>query len=90
MLAEMAIGIEAARLTYLKAAFEVDQGRRNSYYASISKAYAADVANKCATDAVQVHIYCVIIKYKHVCETFIYNFRFLAEMVLTQNILLKN
>lgn len=54
MLADMAIGIEAARLTYMKAAFEVDQGRRNSYYASISKAYAADVANKCATDAVQV------------------------------------
>lgn len=56
MLADMAIGIEAARLTYMKAAFEVDQGRRNSYYASISKAYAADVANKCATDAVQVCI----------------------------------
>jgi len=54
MLADMAIGIEGARLTYMKAAFEVDQGRRNSYYASISKAYAADVANKCATDAVQI------------------------------------
>ncbi|XP_050520974.1 probable medium-chain specific acyl-CoA dehydrogenase, mitochondrial [Daktulosphaira vitifoliae] len=54
MLAEMAIGIEAARLTYMKAAYEVDQGRRNSYYASISKAFAADVANKCATDAVQI------------------------------------
>ncbi|XP_050425492.1 probable medium-chain specific acyl-CoA dehydrogenase, mitochondrial [Adelges cooleyi] len=54
MLADMAIGIEAARLTYLKAAYEVDQGRRNSYYASISKAFAADVANKCATDAVQI------------------------------------
>nr|BAH72322.1 ACYPI001113 [Acyrthosiphon pisum] len=54
MLADMAIGIEGARLTYMKAAYEVDQGRRNSYYASISKAYAADVANKCATDAVQI------------------------------------
>lgn len=54
MLADMAIGIEASRLTWMKAAAEVDLGRRNTYYASISKALAADVANKCATDAVQV------------------------------------
>jgi hypothetical protein len=30
------------------------QGRPNTYYASIAKALASDVANKCATDAVQV------------------------------------
>ena len=54
LLADMAIGIESARLAYYKAAFEVDKGGRNSYYASIAKALAADVANKCATDAVQV------------------------------------
>ncbi|XP_046390177.1 probable medium-chain specific acyl-CoA dehydrogenase, mitochondrial isoform X1 [Ischnura elegans] len=54
MLAEMAIGIEVSRLAWMKAAWEVDQGRRNTYYASIAKALAADVANKAATDAVQI------------------------------------
>lgn len=72
MLADMAIGIEGARLTYMKAAYEVDQGRRNSYYASIAKAYAADVANKCATDAVQV---CIKNNYKlfYKCYDVFYN-----------------
>ena len=32
----------------------IDRGERNTYLASISKALAADVANKCATDAVQI------------------------------------
>lgn len=54
LLADMAIGIETSRLATWKAAFEVDKGGRNSYYASIAKALAADVANKCATDAVQI------------------------------------
>jgi acyl-CoA dehydrogenase len=54
MLAEMAIGIESARLCYQKAAWQIDRGERNTYLASISKALAADVANKCATDAVQI------------------------------------
>jgi len=54
MLADMAIGVETARYSYLRAAWEMDQGRRNTYYASISKCYASDVANKCATDAVQI------------------------------------
>lgn len=31
-----------------------DIGRKNTLYASVAKCYAADVANKCATDAVQV------------------------------------
>nr|WJR88227.1 acyl-CoA dehydrogenase medium chain variant 8 [Sus scrofa] len=35
-------------------AWEIDSGRRNTYYASIAKAYAADIANQLATDAVQV------------------------------------
>jgi len=30
------------------------QGIRNTYYASIAKCYAGDVANKSATDAVQI------------------------------------
>ena len=55
MLADMAIGIETARLVTYRAAWELDQGRRNTYYASIAKSYASDVANKAATDAVQVY-----------------------------------
>ncbi|XP_037560537.1 probable medium-chain specific acyl-CoA dehydrogenase, mitochondrial isoform X1 [Dermacentor silvarum] len=54
MLAEMAMGVEVSRLAWMRAAFESDQGRRSSYYASIAKALASDVANKCATDAVQI------------------------------------
>lgn len=54
MLAEMAIGVELSRLAWMRSAWEVDQGRRNSYFASIAKAYASDIANKNATDAVQI------------------------------------
>ncbi len=54
MLADMAMNIEAARLCTQRSAWEIDQGRRNTYYASIAKAFAADIANKCATDCVQV------------------------------------
>ncbi|XP_064457394.1 medium-chain specific acyl-CoA dehydrogenase, mitochondrial-like isoform X1 [Ornithodoros turicata] len=54
ILADMAIGVEVSRLAWMRAAYEADQGRRNTYYASIAKALASDVANKCASDAVQV------------------------------------
>ena len=54
MLAEMAIGIESSRLCYQKAGWQLDNGVRNTYMASIAKALAGDVANKCATDAVQI------------------------------------
>ena len=54
MLADMAIGIETARLAYYLSAYETDQGRRNSYYASIAKAHSSEIANKAATDAVQI------------------------------------
>lgn len=54
MLAEMTIGIETSRLAWMRSAWEIDQGRRNTYYASIAKALAGDVANKCAADAVQI------------------------------------
>ncbi|KAK6195907.1 hypothetical protein SNE40_001236 [Patella caerulea] len=54
MLADMAIGVEASRLLTLKASLEIDLGRRNTYYASMAKGMAGDVANKCATDAVQI------------------------------------
>jgi len=54
MLADMAIGTEAARLCYMKSAWQADKGIRNTYYASIAKCLAGDVANKSATDAVQI------------------------------------
>lgn len=54
MLADMAIGIEAARLLTRRSAWEIDCGRRNTYYASAAKCFAGDIANKCASDAVQV------------------------------------
>lgn len=41
-------------MAYQRAAWEVDQGRRNTYYASIAKAFAGDIANQVAADAVQV------------------------------------
>ncbi|NXG42916.1 ACADM protein, partial [Psilopogon haemacephalus] len=54
LLAEMAMKVELARLSYQRAAWEVDAGRRNTFYASIAKAFAGDVANQVATDAVQI------------------------------------
>lgn len=54
MLAEMAMKVELARLAYQRAAWEVDDGRRNTYYASIAKAFAGDIANQVASDAVQI------------------------------------
>ena len=37
LIADMAVGVETARLMVLKSAFDVDAGRRNTYYASIAK-----------------------------------------------------
>ncbi|NXO74174.1 ACADM protein, partial [Phainopepla nitens] len=54
LLAEMAMKVELARLGYQRAAWEVDAGRRNTFYASIAKAFAGDVANQVAADAVQI------------------------------------
>ena len=54
MLANMAIGAEASELLTYRSAWENDQGRPNTYYASIAKALAADVAMECTTNAVQV------------------------------------
>ncbi|GFY46092.1 medium-chain specific acyl-CoA dehydrogenase, mitochondrial [Trichonephila inaurata madagascariensis] len=53
-LAEMIIGVETARLAWMRAAWQRDNGQRNTYFASIAKALAGDVANKCAADAVQI------------------------------------
>merc|ERR1712037_1018886 len=54
MLADMAIGTECARLAYMKSAWQADMGERNTITASIAKCFAGDVANKSATDAVQI------------------------------------
>ena len=54
LLADMIIGIETARLAYMKAAWQFDHGERNTYLASIAKCLAGDIANKCASDAVQI------------------------------------
>ncbi|XP_017774922.1 PREDICTED: probable medium-chain specific acyl-CoA dehydrogenase, mitochondrial [Nicrophorus vespilloides] len=54
MLADMAIAVETTRLAWMKSAWDVDNGKRNSYSAAIAKCYGADIANKCASDAVQI------------------------------------
>ncbi len=55
MLADMAMEIEAARLLVYKAASLVDaKDPRMTYFASVAKCYAGDVAMKVTTDAVQV------------------------------------
>lgn len=55
MIADMAKDIDAARLLVWHSAWEIDQGRRNTKYAAMAKAFAADTAMRVATDAVQVH-----------------------------------
>lgn len=54
MIAEMARDIEAARLLVWKSACEVDEGHKNTYYASIAKMFAADACMRITTDAVQI------------------------------------
>ena len=55
MLADMATNIEAARMLVWQAAWRKDNGMRNTMHASMAKVFAADMAHKCATDAVQIH-----------------------------------
>jgi len=54
LLADMATDIEAARLLTWKAAWLADQGKRNTMESSFAKAFAADLAMRAATDAVQI------------------------------------
>jgi len=54
LLADMAIGVEASRALIWRACHEFDNGRRNTLYASMAKGLAGDVANKNASDAVQI------------------------------------
>ncbi len=53
LLADMAMDIEAARLLTLKSAWLLDQGRRCTKESSFAKAFAADLAMRVTTDAVQ-------------------------------------
>ena len=54
MLAEMAIRLEATRLLYLKAAYNLDRGVRDPIVSSYAKAFGADAAMQTTIDAVQV------------------------------------
>jgi acyl-CoA dehydrogenase len=54
MLADMAAGLEASRMLTYKAAWLVDNGKRNTHVASMAKMLASEHANKCAADAVQI------------------------------------
>jgi len=55
MLADMATGIEAARLLTLRAAALKDQGRPHWSQAAMAKLFAAETAMQVTTDAVQIH-----------------------------------
>ncbi len=55
MLADMAKDIEAARLLVWKAGWLADRGVRNSKEAAVAKAFAADMAMRVTTDAVQIY-----------------------------------
>ncbi|XP_047040703.1 probable medium-chain specific acyl-CoA dehydrogenase, mitochondrial isoform X4 [Helicoverpa zea] len=54
MLADMAIGVETARLAWMRAAWMADHGIRNTVLASVAKCHASEIANKAAADAVQI------------------------------------
>jgi acyl-CoA dehydrogenase len=55
MIADMAMKVEASRLLVTKAAWQADQGIRNTEIASYAKAFAADSCMEITTDAVQVY-----------------------------------
>ncbi|MDQ3341771.1 MAG: acyl-CoA dehydrogenase family protein [Myxococcota bacterium] len=54
MLAEMAMAYEGTRLLTHKAAWQVDNGDLSAITSAYAKAYGADAAMRCATDAVQI------------------------------------
>jgi len=55
MLADMATGIEAARLLVWQSAVLLDQGIRNTLASAHAKRFAADMGMQVTTDAVQVY-----------------------------------
>lgn len=54
MLADMATGVDAARLLTWRSAWLLDQGRSASIESSMAKRFSADTAMQVATDAVQI------------------------------------
>jgi len=54
MLAEMAMAYETTRLLTHKAAWQVDNGDLSAITSAYAKAYGADAAMRCTTDAVQI------------------------------------
>ncbi|MBI1802393.1 MAG: acyl-CoA dehydrogenase, partial [Chloroflexi bacterium] len=54
MLADMLMQIDAARLLAWRAGWLLDQGQPNNLEASLAKAFAADMAQKVTSDAVQI------------------------------------
>jgi alkylation response protein AidB-like acyl-CoA dehydrogenase len=54
-LVDMAISIELARNQVLKAAWLKDQGKKHHFEATVAKVYASEIAEKAASDAVQIH-----------------------------------
>ena len=54
-LADMAMSIELGRLMYLKAAWLKDKGLPHTLQASYAKLFASEMAEKAASDALQIH-----------------------------------
>lgn len=54
MIADMAVGVELSRLSYMRCAWEADRGNLSPYHSSIAKLYNSDIVNKIASDAVQI------------------------------------
>jgi alkylation response protein AidB-like acyl-CoA dehydrogenase len=54
-LADMSVSIELGRNQYLKAAWLKDQGRKHTFEATVAKLFASEMAEKVASDAVQMH-----------------------------------
>jgi len=54
-LADMAVAIELARNQYLKAAWLKDRGRGHIFEATVAKLFASEMAEKVASDALQIH-----------------------------------
>jgi len=54
-LADMAVNIELARNQYLKAAWLKDRGRPHTFETTAAKLFASEMAEKAASEAVQIH-----------------------------------
>ena len=54
-LADMAVEVEAARALVYRAAWLYDEGREHRKESAMAKLYASEVANRVASEAVQIH-----------------------------------